>query len=114
MILPPLVFPGQTLQLILSRRRGKKVLRLCHQLTGFVPSELSEAQKMCDEMGLEVTSQARLATHLVMPSLNRTIAFLCAINYVKFVLSIDWIKDSHKEKKLLGKCKQRPSSLSDG
>lgn len=76
---------------------GTKVL-----LTGFVPSELSDAQKMCAELGLEVTSQAKLATHLVMPSLNRTIAFLCAVNYVKFVLSVDWIKDSHKDKKLKG------------
>ena len=79
---------------------GPKIL-----LTGFVPSELTEAQKMCSELGLEVTSQARLATHLVMPSLNRTIALLCAVNYVKFVLSVDWIKDSHKDKKLKGKKK---------
>ena len=73
-------------------------------LSGFVPSELSEVRKMCDELNVQVTSQAKLATHLVMPNLGRTISFLCAISYVKFVLNVDWIKESHKDKKLQGNC----------
>ena len=76
---------------------GPKIL-----LSGFVPSELSEVIKMCDELNVQVTSQAKLATHLVMPKLGRTIAFLCAISYVKNVLNVDWIKESHKDKKLQG------------
>ena len=71
-------------------------------LSGFVPSELSDVKKMCDELNVQVTSQAKLATHLVMPKLGRTISFLCAISYVKFVLNVDWIKESHKDKKLQG------------
>jgi hypothetical protein len=76
---------------------GPKIL-----LSGFVPSELSEVKKMCSELGAELTSQAKSATHLVMPKMGRTISFLCAINYVKFVLTVDWINDSHKEKKWKG------------
>jgi hypothetical protein len=71
--------------------------------SGFSLSELREVQKMCSELGLEVTSQARSATHLVMPCLNQTISFLCAISFVKFVVDVSWIKDSHKELKLRGK-----------
>ena len=72
-------------------------------LTGFSVSELNELQKMCSDLGLEVTTQARSASHLVMSSLNRTISFLCAISYVRYVLDVSWIKDSYKELKLKGK-----------
>ena len=96
----PSSLPGLSKPAVERKPGGPKVL-----LTGFIPSELSEAKKMCEELGLEVTSQPRMATHLVMPCLNRTISFLCAISFVKFVLSVDWIKDSHKELKLKGKFK---------
>ena len=86
-------------------------------LTGFVSSELAEAKTLCSELGVEVTGQARSATHVVMPSLNRTIALLCAISHARFVLTIDWLKDSRKESKLKGDyarlfCSQRgPDSI---
>jgi hypothetical protein len=76
---------------------GPKVL-----LTGFVPSELTEAARLCHELALEVTSQAKQATHVVMPKLNRTISLLCAISFAKFVVSVKWLQDSAKEKKLKG------------
>jgi len=52
-------------------------------------------------MGAEVTSQAKHATHLIMPKMCRTISFLCAMSYVKWILKPEWITDSHKEKKLI-------------
>ena len=72
-------------------------------LSGFVRSEYEELQSMVEKLGAEVTSQAKLATHLVMPKMGRTISFLCAISYVKYILKPAWIRDSHKENKLLGK-----------
>ena len=72
-------------------------------LSGFVRSEYEELQSMVKDLGAEVTSQAKFATHLVMPKLGRTISFLCAISYVKHILKPDWVRDSHKGKKLLGK-----------
>ena len=71
-------------------------------LSGFVRSEYDELESMVKELGAEVTSQAKFATHLVMPKMGRTISFLCAISYVKFILKPSWIRQSHKEKKLLG------------
>ena len=71
-------------------------------LSGFVKSQYEELQLMLKSMGAEVTSQAKLATHLVMPKMCRTISFLCAMSYVKWILKPEWITDSHKEKKLLG------------
>ena len=72
-------------------------------LSGFVRSEYDELEGMVKGLGAEVTSQAKFATHLVMPKMGRTISFLCAISYVKFILKPSWIRESHKEKKLLGK-----------
>ena len=73
--------------------------------TGFVPSSLAEMERMARELRAEVvTSQnAVKATHMVMPKLGRTMAFLCGITYVKYVLSSQWVEDSSKEKKFLGK-----------
>jgi len=70
-------------------------------LSGFVRSEYEELEGMVKDLGAEVTSQAKFATHLVMPNMGRTISFLCAISYVKFILKPAWIRQSHKEKKLL-------------
>lgn len=72
-------------------------------LSGFTKSQNMELEAMVKDLGAEVTSQAKFATHLVMPKLGRTMAFLRAISYVKCVLKIEWIEESHKQKKLLGK-----------
>ena len=72
-------------------------------LSGFVRSEYEELENMVKDLGAEVTSQAKLASHLVMPKMGRTITFLCAMSYVKFIAKPQWIRESHKEKKLLGK-----------
>lgn len=77
--------------------------KLMIMLSGFVRSEYEELESMVKELGAEVTSQAKLATHLVMPKMGRTITFLCAISYVKFILKPQWIRESQKQKKLLGK-----------
>lgn len=69
--------------------------------TGFVRSELAELAGMVKDLGGEVTSHAKIATHLVMPKMGRTISFLCAINYVKYLLNAEWVKESHKQKKFL-------------
>ena len=71
-------------------------------LSGFVKSQYEELQSMLKAMGAEVTSQAKHATHLIMPKMCRTISFLCAMSYVKWILKPEWITDSHKEKKLIG------------
>lgn len=81
----------------IANKTGMRIL-----LSGFVKSEYEELEAMVKDLGAEVTSQAKFATHLVMPKLGRTISFLCAISYVKCVLKIEWIKESNKEKKLLG------------
>ena len=71
-------------------------------LSGFVKSEFEDLKKMVLDLKLELTESAKNATHLVMPKLGRTISFLCAISYVKFILKPEWIRESSKAKKLLG------------
>ena len=72
--------------------------------TGFVQSTLSEMERMARELGANVvTSQnPSNATHMVMPKLGRTMAFLCGITYVRYIVSSAWIEESSKEKKFLG------------
>ena len=73
--------------------------------TGFVPSSLSEMERMARDLGANVVTGQNVskATHMVMPKLGRTMAFLCGITYVKYIVSSAWIEDSHKEKKFSGK-----------
>ena len=73
--------------------------------TGFVPSSLSEMERMARDLGANVVTSQNVskATHMVMPKLGRTMAFLCGITYVKYIVSSAWIEDSHKEKKFSGK-----------
>jgi hypothetical protein len=98
--------PNETANSTASENNNSKdseTKQLKIMLSGFVRSEYDELEAMVKELGAEVTSQAKFATHLVMPKMGRTISFLCAISYVKFILKPSWIRQSHKEKKLLGK-----------
>ena len=98
--------PNETTNSTASENNNSKdseTKQLKIMLSGFVRSEYDELEAMVKELGAEVTSQANFATHLVMPKMGRTISFLCAISYVKFILKPSWIRQSHKEKKLLGK-----------
>ena len=98
--------PNETANSTASENNNSKdseTKQLKIMLSGFVRSEYDELEAMVKELGAEVTSQANFATHLVMPKMGRTISFLCAISYVKFILKPSWIRQSHKEKKLLGK-----------
>ena len=81
----------------------KNESKLKIMLSGFVESEKEELTGLAQGLGMELTDIAQKATHLVMPKLGRTISFLCAINYVKYILKADWIRESSKEKKVLGK-----------
>ena len=80
----------------------KNESKLKIMLSGFVESEKEELTGLAQGLGMELTDIAQKATHLVMPKLGRTISFLCAINYVKYILKADWIRESSKEKKVLG------------
>jgi len=96
--------PNETTNSTASENNNSKdseTKQLKIMLSGFVRSEYDELEAMVKELGAEVTSQAKFATHLVMPKMGRTISFLCAISYVKFILKPSWIRQSHKEKKLL-------------
>eukprot|EP00093_Oithona_nana_P001783 01783.XXX_4517_412_1 [CDS] Oithona nana genome sequencing. len=79
----------------------KNESKLKIMLSGFVESEKEELTGLAQGLGMELTDIAQKATHLVMPKLGRTISFLCAINYVKYILKADWIRESSKEKKVL-------------
>ena len=63
--------------------------------------EMSEMERMARDLGANVVTGQNVskATHMVMPKLGRTMAFLCGITYVKYIVSSAWIEDSHKEKK---------------
>jgi hypothetical protein len=77
-------------------------------LSGFSQRQLDELRAMVLELGGEIIpgQNPRLATHLVMPKLGRTISFLCALPYVRHVLASDWIRDSKKERRFLGEHQQ--------
>ena len=83
-----------------NKGNGPKIL-----MTGFVQSEMDELMKKITELdGQNITSfKANLATHVIMPKLGRTVSLLCAMPYVKFVLSADWVRKSKEEGKWIGK-----------
>ena len=83
-----------------SNEKDENKLKI--MLSGFVESEKEELTGLVQGLGMELTDIAQKATHLVMPKLGRTISFLCAISYVKYILKADWIRESSKEKKVLG------------
>jgi len=82
-----------------SNEKDENKLKI--MLSGFVESEKEELTGLVQGLGMELTDIAQKATHLVMPKLGRTISFLCAISYVKYILKADWIRESSKEKKVL-------------
>ena len=73
--------------------------------TGFVPSELDEMTTMANKLGCEILPSAKAdkASHLVMPKMGRTITFLCGLPHADHILSKDWVKESSKAGKWLGK-----------
>merc|ERR1719225_204466 len=73
--------------------------------TGFVPSSLSEMERMARELGAKILTcqNSSEATHMVMPKLGRTMAFLCGLSYAKYIISSAWIEESSAAKRFLGK-----------
>ena len=72
--------------------------------TGFVPSSLSEMERMARELGAKILTcqNSSEATHMVMPKLGRTMAFLCGLSYTKYIVSSTWIEESSAAKQFLG------------
>ena len=72
--------------------------------TGFVPSSLSEMERMARELGAKIVSiqNSSETTHMVMPKLGRTMAFLCGLSYAKYIVSSAWIEESSAAKQFLG------------
>jgi len=80
--------------------------------TGFVPSSLSEMERMARELGAKIVSMQNSTetTHMVMPKLGRTMAFLCGLSYAKYIVSSAWIEESSAAKQFLD---EKPYALED-
>ncbi|CAB4063821.1 PAXIP1 [Lepeophtheirus salmonis] len=80
-------------------KSGDDYKKISVLLSGFSSTEFSSMVHLIKEAPfLCYTSDVRVATHLIMPKLCRTISFLKAIVKVKFILSNEWLKESCKEK----------------
>ncbi|GLH12861.1 uncharacterized protein GBIM_17528 [Gryllus bimaculatus] len=62
------------------------------------------------QLGCALAARKRDATHFVMPQLNRTIKLLCALSVCQYVVSEQWILDSHAQNTLLD---EQPYILDD-
>ena len=60
---------------------------------------------MVKHLGGAVVTNPRHCTHLVCPSLARTIKFFMAINTCRHVVTKDWLEDSFSQESFLGKAK---------
>lgn len=59
--------------------------------TGFPKGQVRKFQTVVNQLGGISTENPRLCTHLVAPSLSRTMKFFVAINVCKYVVTGDWI-----------------------
>nr|XP_011440858.2 PAX-interacting protein 1 isoform X3 [Crassostrea gigas] len=60
--------------------------------TGFPKGQVRKFQTVVSQLGGISTENPRLCTHLVAPSLSRTMKFFVAINVCKHVVTGDWIE----------------------
>lgn len=65
------------------------------------------------ELGGYLARSSVEATHLVMGSstAQRTVKFMCALSSCRYIVSLQWIIDSHREAKFLCKYQKGNSSL---
>lgn len=63
---------------------------------------LSPLQKLYD-LGGEVADSAQKCTHLVANKVTRTVKFLTAISVVKHIVTHEWLEESWKSQKFVGK-----------
>ena len=59
-----------------------------------------------------MTGSANRCTHLVVRSIARTVKFFMAFSLVKYVVTPDWITQSARAGKFLGKCLNKKSDCS--
>ncbi|RUS89229.1 hypothetical protein EGW08_003039 [Elysia chlorotica] len=69
--------------------------------TLYPASVVSQLQTMVKQLGGTVVTNPRHCTHLVCPSLARTIKFFVAINACRHVVVKDWLEDSFAQKSFL-------------
>lgn len=60
--------------------------------TGFPKGQVRKYQMIVNQLGGISTENPRLCTHLVAPSLSRTMKFFIAINVCKYIVTGEWIE----------------------
>ncbi len=64
--------------------------------------DLFPLQKI-EKLGAKVVTQINQCTHLVAAKVTRTMKFLCGVSVCRYILTPQWVEESHKNKWLLGK-----------
>lgn len=57
---------------------------------------------MVKQLGGELAKSARDATHLVMSKACRTFKLLCCLSTCKYIVTVNWLKDSLSHNTFLG------------
>ncbi|ESO82380.1 hypothetical protein LOTGIDRAFT_236998 [Lottia gigantea] len=69
--------------------------------TGFSSVITKQLHKIADHLGLSVVQNAKDCSHVIIPSLSRTIKLFEAISVCKYILTRQWLDDSLDQAKLL-------------
>ncbi|XP_039297213.1 PAX-interacting protein 1 isoform X2 [Nilaparvata lugens] len=70
------------------------VVQPCIMFSGV--EDVGVEQKKVLQLGGAVATSCREATHLLVPKLTRTFKLLCCLSTCKYILKLDWLRDSHK------------------
>ncbi|RZF32831.1 hypothetical protein LSTR_LSTR011477 [Laodelphax striatellus] len=63
--------------------------------------DVVEEQKKVLQLGGAIATSCGEATHLLVPKLTRTFKLLCCLSTCKYILKLDWLRDSHKQNTFL-------------
>uniref|UniRef100_A0A8C7XCX1 PAX-interacting protein 1 n=1 Tax=Oryzias sinensis TaxID=183150 RepID=A0A8C7XCX1_9TELE len=72
--------------------------------TGFEPPQVQQLTKRLHALGGELAENSLKATHLVAVKVTRTVKFLTAMSVVKHIVSPEWLEESWRSQKFVGRC----------
>lgn len=61
-----------------------------------------QLESIAKSLGGTIVDSWKQATHLIAPSMKRTVKFLCSVSAGKFVVSDKWLVESKKESGFIG------------
>lgn len=80
-------------------------------LTRIPKKQHDELVKLIEDLGCTLVSDARLVTHLVSTGVNRTLKFIQAMNYAKYIITPQWLVECDRQKRMISEDKFRVKDM---